>query len=193
MSEEQNNHYSTRPGHTYCLTATGPCSATTVINGQTVTLLSLAEGQGTFVAPAQEVIMQGSGHLTLCFNHAAPAAQGGGEHPAAPAGEPLLPATGSTPQLPLQHAVWVQLNPAAAHCCLTPAAAAGRVHSMQLLLTPAADMPAGWLTSADPALPVHWPYGEPQLAGGFRYCVTVVQLPWGILANMTPLGAQPNA
>lgn len=190
MSEEHNNHYSTRPGHTYCLTATGPCSVTTIINGQTVTLLSLAEGQGTFVAPTQEVTVQGNGHLTLCFNHAAPAAQGGGEQPAAPAGELLLPAAGSTPQLTLQHAVWVQLNPAAAHCYLTPAAsaAAGRVLSMQMLLTPAADMPAGWLTSTDPDLPVLWPYGEPPLAGGFRYCVTLVQLPFAILANMTPLG-----
>lgn len=188
MAENADTTFDTQIGQTYCLTSAGSCAVTAHINGSTVTLVSVAGGQGTFVAPAAKVTLVGEGCLTRCFKAAAPAAQGGGNVPTAAAAEPLLPVTGDTPALAMQHAVWQVLPPTASGVSLIPAAGSGHALSMQLLLAPAADMPAGWLSSTDPALPLLWPYGEPMLAGGFRYCITLVQLPFAILANMTPLG-----
>lgn len=188
MTDRTDSMLETQPGQTYCLTAAGSCAATVQINGSTVTLVSIEAGQGTFIAPTTKVTLVGEGYLTRCFKSAAPAVQGGGATPTPAAGEPVLPVTGDAPTLQMRHAVWQLLPGHAATVTVTPVAGGGYACCMQLLLAPAADMPAGWLTGADPALPVLWPYGEPMLAGGFRYCVTLVQMPWGILANMTPLG-----
>lgn len=185
MTDETGTTFDTQIGQTYCLTAAGNCAVTAQINGTEVTLVNITGGQGTFVAPAAKVTLVGEGCLTRCFKAAAPAVQGGGNVPTT-AAEPLLPVTGNN--LAMRHAVWQVLPPTASGLSLIPAAGSGHTLSMQLLLTPSEDMPAGWLTSTTPALPVLWPYGEPPLAGGFRYCITLVQLPWCILANMTPLG-----
>lgn len=193
MADIADHTFDTQIGQTYCLTAAGSCAVTAQINGSMVTLVSITGGQGTFVAPVTKVTLVGEGCLTRCFKSAAPAAQGGGNVPTPVAAEPLFTVGGDSPILTMQHAVWLQVAPTAAGVSISPSATRDRALSMQLLLAPAADMPAGWLNSTDPALPVFWPYGESMLAGGFRYCVTVVQMPWGILANMTPLGAQPAA
>lgn len=104
----------------------------------------------------------------------------------------ILPA--GSPTLPMTHAAWYQVDETPAAVSIAPAQNDGtRSLTMHLLLTPAADMPAGWLTSADPALPVYWHYGEPMLVRGYRYAVTLVQLPHAIIANMTPLGLNPAA
>lgn len=185
------NVYSTIPGQTYCLTSAEPCSVNADIEGETVTLLSIEGGQGTFIAPAKTVSLTGSGSLVHCFKGAASAVQGGGakEHSGA---ERIAFVEGESPQVVMQHSVWLQLKADVKRLSIVPAAK-NYAYSMQLLLAPATDMQTGWLTSIDPALPVYWPYGEPQFFAGFRYCVTLVQLPFGILANMTPLGETHTA
>lgn len=94
-------------------------------------------------------------------------------------------------RIPMSHATWFAVSPAASEVHLTPAADAGCAHSMQLLLTPPEELPQGWLSAEGADL--IWPYGEASILGGFAYVVTLVQFPLGdcikISANITPLGS----
>lgn len=88
----------------------------------------------------------------------------------------------------IRHASWCSLPATVNTVSVLPVDVERSVSSMQLLFAPAADLPLGWLTSGKTAKPIYWPFGEPYLVGGCRYCITLVQLPDMIVANMTPLG-----
>lgn len=93
--------------------------------------------------------------------------------------------------IPMSHATWFAVSHAASEVHLLPAADAACAHSMQLLLTPPAELPQGWLSAEGADL--IWPYGEASILGGFAYVVTLVQFPLSdrvkISANITPLGS----
>lgn len=200
----ENEPIKTVAGNWYSLTCTAAATVTAEIDGEPVTLATLTTGGTTvFCSPAATVTIATAGKYRVLPTKA-PALNGNGGGGLTPEekekvlttdGERIAPPAdgGLNQTVPMVHATWVAVQASAIAVEILPSATADRVLSMQLLLAPEADMPAGWLTSADPALPVLWPYGEPMLAGGFRYCITLVQLPFAILANMTPLGANPNA
>lgn len=185
MADHTDTIYDTQVGQTYCLTSAGNCAATAVLNGTTVTLVSVSGGQSSFVAPTAKVCLVGAGVLTRCFKAAAPAVQGGGSTPVA--AEPVFKVTGDSPTLPMQHAVWQVLPPTATAVTLTPTSATDRALTMVLVLTPAEDMPAGWLT-ADNGAAIVWLYGEPVFGKNYRYEVALTQTsPARIEARVTSI------
>lgn len=176
----------------YALTAAGACSVTLTQGEKSITWEALAEGgQTSFVVPAGATVSI-SDETALLSPLPANFKAALGADAAGAGGERIItaPMSGTTAQAEMKHATWITLPTETSACTIIPSDN-GKAASMQLLLTPADDMPDGWLTAQGSV--IIWPYGEPMLAGGFRYCITVVQLPWGILANMTPLGAQQNA
>lgn len=185
MADMTDMTYDTQVGQTYCLTSAGNCAATAVLNGTTVTLVSVSGGQSSFVAPTTKVCLVGAGVLTRCFKAAAPAVQGGGSSIAA--AEPVFMVMGTSPMLTMQHAVWQVVDPATTAVNVTPAAATDRALTMVLVLTPAADIPAGWLTVPGGTTLV-WLYGEPVFSTGYRYEVALTQTsPARIEARVTSI------
>lgn len=131
------------------------------------------------------------GHLNRTFNGASVDGNGGGDEKAVVEGEPFVePAEVNAEEsvVQMQHETWCSIPADSRSVLLTPAAVT-RVCSMQLLIEPATDLELGWLVSAADEKSVYWPFGEPLLVSGYRYCITLVQLRDMIVANMTPLGA----
>lgn len=149
-----------------------------------------------FVALTRNTVFVGGeiGHLSRTFNAASVDGNGGGEQNVAVVeGEPFVEPSEYVAQkcsVRLQHATWCAVPAGATSVEVTPEEGIC-AYSMQLLLTPAADLELVWLTSTDSSKPIYWPFGEPYLVGGYRYCITLVQLPDMIVANLTPLGVVP--
>lgn len=148
-----------------------------------------------FVALTRQTVFVGGeiGHLSRTFNAASVDGDGGGEQKVSVEGEPFVEPAECEAQkcvVQMQHAAWCTIPVGLASVDVTPAEGAC-AYSMQLLFAPASDLELGWLTSTDSSKPIYWPYGEPYLVAGYRYCITLVQLPDMIVANLTPLGAVP--
>lgn len=107
-------------------------------------------------------------------------------------GEPLVEPddiTDDSCAVCMAHAVWCAIPSTAKQVCVNPSDKETLVLSQQLLFSPSSDLSPGWLTSSVSSKPIYWPFGEPYFVAGYRYCITLVQLPDMIVANMTPLGA----
>ena len=174
----------------YALTSAGACSVTLTQGNHSITWTPLTDaGQTSIIVPAGATLsIPDTGAVLSPLPATFKAALGAGT--ASTEGEMMIQADGDdlTPVVHIQHAVWCTLPTATAGCTICPHESPTRVYSMQLLLTPAADLPTGWLSTTDEAYPVYWPFGEPLLVAGYRYCITLVQLSDMIIANMTPLG-----
>lgn len=171
----------------YALTAAGACSVTLTQGEKSITWEALDEGgQTSFIVPAGATVSISDEAALLSplpanFKGALGAAQKG------IGGERILPASmnGATAYADMRNCAWV-IIPADATACIVTPRQDNKAYAMQLLLTPKEDMPEGWLSARDHT--ILWPYGEPSIVQGFRYCVTLIATPFGLYANMTPLG-----
>lgn len=88
-------------------------------------------------------------------------------------GEEIVMFSGAeAPDVPMQHATWAIIDPTSVGVRIVPSADTNYAKSMQLVLTPAADMTAGWLTSTATLV---WLYGEPVFSSGYRYELNLTQ------------------
>lgn len=109
------------------------------------------------------------------------------------AGERIIEqAEGSVEPITMQHGVWRKIHTATSSVSVAPSQDASHAMSMQLLMTPSADLDLGWLTSTNDGQPIVWPFGEPRVMSGYIYAVTLVQLPMMVVANLTPLGTNQS-
>lgn len=170
----------------YALTAAGACSVTLTQGGKSITWEALAEGgQTSFIVPAGATaeISDSSAILSpLPANFKA--ALGAGT--ARIGGERMTEATADTLHgcsVKMSHSTWCAVPNGARACNLTPMNVRNRALSMQLMLTPAENLPAGWLTAG--AAQLEWLYGEPTILSGHTYIIGVTQIaPDKILANL---------
>lgn len=150
-------------GQTYCITAASPCRITADLNNETLTLLSLNGGQGTFVAPTRSITIHGQGHLTKVFKGAALTVQGGGD----------TIKRHTQPQLQAAHGIWYILPGDITSLEIIPGESDTDITEACLLLTPENELPAGWLSTPE-GTQLTWLYGERALQPGFTYelCLT---------------------
>lgn len=171
----ETNTYETLAGYTYCLHTTVPRTVTADIDGESMTLLTLNYGYGTFVAPGDTVTITGESkpHLVRCFNHAATTVTGGGE-----AILPLRADEAAENKLYITHQVWRALPSGTTSCELRPAPLRGHILSMGIIFSPTQDMPVGegtWLhCPSDTTLT--WLGGEIPLYAGRKYLIGITQL-----------------
>lgn len=162
----------------YALYTTAAATVTASINGTEYTLAS-AHAAGTLVFPVAEnsVSVETEGDFFLFPTEAAPASPG-----AEPIVSPVLQQ--GTASVTFGQTVWYCLAADGTACEVRPTPKEGTIYTMQLLLTPAANLPAGWLRASNGAT-LEWVGGEPYLVAGYSYIVTLVQVsPTRILANL---------
>lgn len=167
----------------YALTAVGACSVTLTQGEKSITWEALAEGgQTSFIVPAGATVSISDETALLSPLPANfKAALGAGLRSAG--GERIFLASmkGTNAHTEMKHNTWVQLPVAATGCTIAPEQN-GKAHSMQLMLTPATDMPDSWLTSSAQII---WLYGEPSMLSGPTYIIGLTQIaPDKILANL---------
>lgn len=179
----------------YALTAAGACSVTLTQGNHSITWTALSDaGQTSIIVPAGATLsIPDTGAVLSPLPATFKAALGAGA--AGTEGETVLHAGGDaiTPTVCMRHNSWSLLPATTISCAVSPRGADKRICSMQLLVAPASDLATGWLASSDSSKPIYWPFGEPPMPSGYQYCVTLVQLPDKIIANMTPLGVSPSA
>lgn len=168
----------TRRRKWYALYTTAPATVTANINGIVYTLAS-THTAGTLVFPVAEesVDVETEGESFLFPTEDAPPSL---------CAEPMV-----TPELregrscvTFGQAVWHGLAADCTACEVYPTPKEGSIYTMQLLLTPAANLATGWLAAANGAT-LEWVGGEPYLVAGYSYIVTLVQVsPTRILANL---------
>lgn len=175
----------------YALTSAGACSVTLTQGGKTITWEALPDGgQTSFIVPAGATAELSNPEALLSPLPANfKAALGTGT--VRSEGECLSSAilSGTDTAVTMHHAAWRALPAPACRCRVTPAPTEGRVLTMQLMVSPAADLQlaSGWLTAADGAQ-IIWLYrGEPDMgSASFTYIITLVQIsPAQILANLS--------
>lgn len=178
----------------YALTSAGACSVTLTQGEKSITWDALAEGGQTgIIVPAGATITVSDSAALLsplpanfkaALGAGSVSAGGIGSKPLA--GESIFPTTadehGNCP-VEVRHATWRVLPASTTTCELSADKTDGLALSMQLMLTPAADMPTGWLSAG--AAQLVWLYGEPVILSGHTYIIGVTQIaPNKILANL---------
>lgn len=178
----------------YALTSAGACSVTLTQGEKSITWDALTEGGQTgIIVPAGATLTISDTAALLSplpanFKAALGAAgkSTGGIGSKSLAGESISPATADehgSCSVEMSHATWCMLPPSATVCELGANRTAGIALSMTLMLTPAADMPSGWLSAGEAQL--LWLYGEPTILNGHTYIIGVTQIaPDKILANL---------
>lgn len=132
------------------------------------------------------------GELIVHFHESnnEPVLELGGERVLTETGERVLAAamSGTAASVTMQHATWANVPTTATSLAVVPSEAVGRALSMQLVMTPQAQLSTGWLTATGGA-EVLWPNGgEPTFVQGYTYIVTLVQVsPMRILANVSAM------
>lgn len=168
----------------YALTAAGACSVTLVHGGKSITWEALTEGgQTSFLVPAGATVEISDTTALLSplpanFNPAL----GTGSTSAGGACVTDIELRGKAAVVPMRNAAWFILPQETEQCTVTPYGAKKRACSLQLVITPDADLRAGWLSSPTAVV---WLYGEPVILSGHTYIVGLTQIaPDKILANL---------
>lgn len=192
MEPPTERHITTVPGATYAFTVRKAPTTAYSLNskGQRNRIAIFKEEKAYRIdAITKDIIFCGGeiGNLEQVFTNANES--NGVEAMSAESGEPISSAEKDNfLSLKISHGTWKIISSVTTAITLAPDPDRKCCHSTQLLIAPEADLSLGWLTSGDSELPIYWPFGEPLLVGGYRYCITLVQLPNMIVANMTPLG-----
>lgn len=159
----------------YALTAEGECSVTLTSRTHSVTWQALsAGGQTTFIVPAGATVTISDPNAVLTplpanFKFALGAGVG------SIGGEPLTMLSSSEGEATthMRHGIWVVLPENTLSCRIYPQTSISNCYAMQVLFTPAEDVPAPSELFAG----AEWLYKAPIMPSGYTYVITLVQFP----------------
>lgn len=170
-------------GKTYCISANSSAKAVADIGGSKITLVSISQGQGTFIAPCKCVSVTPNAVLTPCFKGAALTAQESGINFLNDEYEADI-----TPNVKLGVSARILLCSEAKQVTIKSAFAdndKNLLASCHFVITPVKELSQGWLT-AEEGVSLRWLVGEPLMPPGHTYIVSVLQVtPTEVIANLS--------